>query len=208
MIDENSRNPFTVMLEQVMGDYLKDNVYTQVPGHIIDFDPATQLATVQIGLKGQRKTGEYETPNPLVMCPVKFAGGDAGTLEFEVGPGTSGWISFSHWAIDTWVQSGDIQVRQDIRQFDASDAIFDPGCRPIPKAISDFANDGIRLRSADGSSYFWIHRDGSLEIDGTSLNVKCPVVFDSTMTNRGKDVSSTHTHTGVQSGNGTTGPVT
>lgn len=208
MIDENNKSPFTSMLEAVMGEYLKDNVYTEVPGHIVEFDPDTQLATVQIGLKGQRNTGEYETPNPIVMCPVQFQGGDHGTLEFEVGPGTTGMISFSHWAIDSWVESGDVQVRQDIRQFDAADASFSPGYRPKPKAISDFANDGIRLRSADGSSYFWIHRDGSLEIDGSSLVVRCPVQFDETMTNRGKDVSSTHTHTGVQTGNGTTGPVT
>lgn len=213
MIDENSRSPFTVMLEQVMGDYLKDNVYTQVPGHIVEFDPATQLATVQIGLKGQRTSGEYETPNPIVMCPVQFAGSQFGTIEFQVGDGTEGLISFSHWAIDTWVQSGGVQVRQDIRQFDGADAFFTPGFRSMPNAIQGFANNGIRLRSADGSAYYWVKNDGTVEVDGTEQIVRCPtrfmapVIFDDAMTSRGKDVSSTHTHTGVQTGNGITGPV-
>lgn len=208
MIDENNKSPFTSMLEAVMGEYMKDNLYTQVPGHIVDFDPDTQLATVQIGLKGQRNTGEYETPNPIVMCPVQFSGSQYGTLEFQVGEGTEGLISFSHWAIDTWVQSGGVQVRQDIRQFDGADAFFTPGFRSMPNAIQGFANDGVRLRSADGSAYFWVHGSGVVEVDGTMFVCKCPAQFDDTMTNRGKDVSSTHTHNGVQTGNSTTGPVT
>lgn len=206
-------SPLTQMMESGIENYLGENVFVGVPGHVVSFDPDKQTATVQIGLLAHLRDGSTQTPNPILGVPVQFIGGQAGTLEFEIGPGTEGYIHFSHWCISSWVRSGGIQGRDEFRQFDSADAVFVPGVRSIAKAMTSFQNNGIRLRNASGSAYYWVKRDGNVEVDGTKLTVKCQaefvgaVQFDSTMTNRGKDVSSTHTHTGVQSGNSVTGPV-
>lgn len=207
------------MLREVFGEYLKDNVRTAVPGHVLKFDPATQLAEVQIGLMLEDRQGEQQARRPIVRVPVQFWGAAGGTLECRVAQGVEGIISFSQECIDSWVDQGGVAVKSEPRRFSINDAYFTPGYRSVPKAITAFANDGIRLRSLDGSAYFWIHDDKTVEIDGVSLNVKCPANFErasnfdeavttmATIHNQGVSIGFEHGHLGVEQGNDISGPV-
>jgi hypothetical protein len=210
---------FSKMMRDIFGEYLKDNMRTSVPGHVLSFDPATQQAEVQIGLMLEDRQGVQATRRPVIHVPVQFWGAAGGTLECRVANGTEGALFFSQECIDSWVDQGGVAVKSEPRRFSINDAYFMPGIRSVPGAITDFANDGIRLRSLDGSAYFWIHDDKTVEIDGASLNVKCAANFEmpanfeqavtteTTITNHGVSIGFEHTHVGVQSGNGTSGVV-
>lgn len=204
---------FTSMMRNCFGELMKD-VKTTAPGHVISFNPATQLAQVQIGLKTTLRDNSHVDPSLLIEVPVHFWGGPSGTLEAKIVSGTEGLIHFSQECIDSWVEQGGIAIKPEMRRHDQNDAFFIPGVRSKPNAISGFANDGIRLRNADASSYVWVKDDGTVEINGTMLNVLCPATFAAdvdtmaALRNFLVDVGYLHTHTGVQAGNGTSGPVT
>ena len=219
-LSSRTQAQFSKMLRDSFGEYLKDNVRTSVPGHILSFDPVTQMAEVQIGLMLEDRQGKQEARRPIICVPVLFWGAAGGTLECRVANGTEGVLFFSQECIDSWVDQGGVAVKSEPRRFSINDCYFIPGIRSIPGAIKNFANDGIRLRSNDGTAYFWIHDDKTLEIDGVSLNVKCLANFEqpanfeqavttmTTITNQGVSIGLEHTHGGVMSGSGTSGVVT
>lgn len=155
---------FVKMLRGVFGDYLKDNVRTSVPGHVVGFDPDTQLAEVQIGLMMEDRLDNQQERRPLVRVPVQFWGAAGGTLECRVAAGVEGSIMFSQECIDSWVDQGGVAVKSEPRRFSINDAYFIPGIRSIPNAITAFANDGIRMRSNSGSVYAWLKDDTSIAL--------------------------------------------
>lgn len=219
--DTNLGDPFggtktsilTKLLEGSFAEMMKQ-VYTSLPGHLVSFDPVTQLCHVQIGLKTELKDGSRIDPAPLIEVPVQFWGGTGGTLECAMEPGVEGAVFFSQECIDSWVEQGGIAIKPEMRRHDQNDAYFIPGIRSKPNAISGFINEGIRLRNNAGTSYLWIHEDGSVEIGGTQLIVNCPSLFNAdvdtmaALRNFLHDVGYLHKHSGVQSGNGISGPVT
>lgn len=210
---------FSKMLRGVFGEYLKDNMRTSVPGHVLSFDPDSQMAEVQIGLMLEDRFGVQQERRPIIRVPVQFWGASGGTLECRVGVNTEGVLFFSQECIDSWVDQGGVAVKSEPRRFSINDAYFVPGVRSTPGAITGFANDGIRLRSVDGSAYFWIHDSKELEIGGVSLTVKCPVNFEQpanfeqavttqqTITNQGVSIGLEHEHVGVQAGKDISGAV-
>lgn len=212
-LSSRTQAEYSKMLRGIFGEYLKDNMRTSVPGHVLSFDPATQMAEVQIGLMLEDRLGSQQPRRPIIHVPVQFWGAAGGTLECRVASNTEGVLFFSQECIDSWVDQGGVAVKSEPRRFSINDAYFIPGVRSIPGAISNFSNDGIRLRSNDGSAYFWIRDNKALEIGGVSLNVKCPANFEQAVTtattihNQGVNIGRTHTHNGVQSGSGNSGVV-
>lgn len=218
-LDSRIQAEYSKMLRGIFGEYLKDNMRTSVPGHVLSFDKDKQTAEVQIGLMLEDRQGTQQARRPIIHVPVQFWGAAGGTLECRVASGTEGVLFFSQECIDSWVDQGGVAVKSEPRRFSINDAYFIPGVRSLPGAITDFSNDGIRLRSNDGSAYFWIHDSKALEIGGVSLNVKCPVNFEqpanfelavtteTTIQNQGVSIGFEHTHNGVQSGSGNSGVV-
>ncbi len=218
-LNSRTQAEFSKMLRGIFGEYLKDNMRTSVPGHVLSFDPASQSAEVQIGLMLEDRQGGQQPRRPIIRVQVQFWGAAGGTLECRVASGTEGVLFFSQECIDSWVDQGGVAVKSEPRRFSINDAYFIPGIRSIPGAIINFANDGIRLRSNDGTAYFWIHDDKTLEIDGVSLSVKCitnfeqPVNFESsvstetTITNHDISIGYEHDHSGVEFGDDISGPV-
>jgi len=206
-------NVFTEMLSKCISEYMKDNVSTSVPGNVLSFDPSTQMAEVQIGLKMHTEADEHIDRSPTIYVPVNFWGASGGTLECKVEAGTEGVLFFSQECIDSWVDQGGVAVKSDPRRFSQDDAFFIPGFRSRPGAIKDFANNGIRLRNNAASSYVWVKDDGSIEINGTLLNVLCPARFEADVDTMAAlrnfliDVGYLHTHVGVEAGDDISGPV-
>jgi len=212
-LSSRTQAEYSKMLRGIFGEYLKDNMRTSVPGHVLSFDPATQMAEVQIGLMLEDRLGSQQPRRPIIHVPVQFWGAAGGTLECRVASNTEGVLFFSQECIDSWVDQGGVAVKSEPRRFSINDAYFIPGVRSIPGAITDFSNDGIRLRSNDGSAYFWIHDNKSLEIGGVSLSVKCPANFEQAVTtmttihNQGVSIGLEHGHVGVEMGDDISGPV-
>lgn len=216
-----TREDFAKMLREIFGEYLKDNVRTSVPGHVLSFNPANQLAEVQIGLMIEDRQGNAEARRPIVRVPVQFWGASGGTLECRVSQGTEGSIMFSQECIDSWVDQGGVAAKSEPRRFSINDAYFIPGVRSVPGAITDFANDGIRLRSIDGDTYAWLKDDKTVDMSNGAgfitiepsgtVNINGVKITPASLVTTPNDVVAgqisltKHRTSGVQSGNGTSG---
>lgn len=160
----------TEKLAKVFGVLSKD-INTSIPGHVIAFDPLTQLAQIQIGVVGVKADDSTFNPQPLIEVPVQFSGNNDFILEHEINPNDEGIVFFSQRCIDGWVNTGGIAENPIIRFHDRNDAYFVSGLRSQVNKITDFKNDGVRMRNKAGTSYIWLKKDGTAEIKVTSLKV-------------------------------------
>lgn len=195
-------------------------VYTAAPGHTLVFDPELQRAQVRIGVQTVAVNGSTSIPPPIADVPVLFLGGTQYSVIHQINPGDEGMIFFSQRCVDGWKQTGGVANNPLARFHDVHDAFFIPGFRPLPTRIESFANDGIRLQSRSGGQHVWIkssgeitvsngaghitlQADGTVNINGAIINtdgtIEAPNVTFGGVSGVG------HRHTGVQTGNGTSG---
>ncbi|ACG60381.1 gp59 putative baseplate protein [Iodobacter phage PhiPLPE] len=221
----------TDLMKTAFVEMMKD-VCTSIPGHILAFTAGGQIAQVQIGIMRVDVNGQTFAPPPLIEVPVYFAGGSKFMIEHQLDPGDEGIVLFSQRCIDGWFNTGGVGENPIGRFHDYADAMFLPGMRSQPNAIKSFANNGIRMRDASGSSYIWLKNDGTGEIKVSTLkiigdvehtgsqktsgtieapNVKAttkaesPIMSATTsLTVAGKEMGN-HTHGGVQTGPNNTG---
>ena len=176
----------TELFERAVSSILQ-GVGTSIPGAIQEFDPETQQALVVVGIEkiigGQR----INIP-PIQKVPVIFCGGSYG-LEFELNPGDEGLIIISQRCLDAWKDEGGISTNPIRRFHDIQDAIFIPGVRSQKNKLSNFTNNGIRLRDKDADNYVWLQNDGKVEIKCQGFNVDSP-----TFTHNGVDIGEDHQH--------------
>ena len=220
MSNVNTRQaPLQNVLDTAITRSLRD-VCTAVPGYVVAFIPGTQRAQVQIGLVRVNIDGAIFNPPPIVDVPVQFPGSGF-VLEHQVTPGCEGIILFSQRCMDGWKQTGGIADNPVARFHSMQDAMFIPGIRSNGKVISGFANDGIRIRSQDGSQHVWLKGDGSVvmkngagavtlgadgtvNINGVIIDKNGNMTVPNSVKVQGKELAN-HTHGGVQPGSGNTG---
>lgn len=169
------------LLKASFREMMKD-VCTSVPGHILAFDPDSQLAQVQVGIQRVDVNGSVFVLEPIIETPVYFPGGDW-CLEYEIKEKTPGCILFSQRCIDGWVNSGGVAVNPMGRFHDMQDAMFLPGFRSVPGAITSFQNNGIRIRNADGTQFAWLKNDGSIAVENSAGHIR--IAPDGTVTING-----------------------
>jgi len=156
----------TEMIDRTISEILK-GVGTSIPAHILSFDINTQLAKIQISIEFIDIQGETFNLAPIVNVPVHFSGGDF-VIEHQIDEGDEGLIIVSQRCIDGWKEQGGIAAQTVIRKLDMQDALFIPGFRSKPKAISAFNNNGIRLRNKAGDHYVWLKNTGDIVTENTN----------------------------------------
>lgn len=185
-------------------------IWTALPGIIQSFNAGSVTASVQPAIKGKitDQTGAVTTPNlPLLVdVPVVFQRGGGVSLTFPVAAGDECLVIFSSRCIDGWWQEGGIQPAVDARQHDLSDAFAIVGPYSQKTKIGGISTTGAQIRTDDGLTL--------IEVKGGGLTLKSPhvlIVSDdvkitgASLTHNGVNVGSTHVHSGVQTGGGTTG---
>lgn len=162
------------------------SVCTSIPGHILAFDPATQLAQVQIGIRRVDLNGSTFAVQPIIETPVYMPGGSWG-IEYQIDNGTEGLILFSQRCIDGWVNEGGIASNPIGRFHDMQDALFLPGFRSMPNALPSFQNNGVRLRNRSGSQFAWLKSDDSIAVENSAGHIR--IAPDGTVTINGVTIS-------------------
>src|SRR5690606_22358253 len=147
-------------------------VCTAIPGHILTFDSNLQRAQVQIGLQTVTVDGVALTPPPIIDVPVLFMGGTQFSVAHQIDTRDEGLILFGQRCVDGWKQTGGVATNPLARFHSTHDAFFIPGFRPLSTRISDFANDGIRMQSRDGSRHVWIKASGEIVADNGAASVQ------------------------------------
>lgn len=210
------------VLREAFREMMK-NVATSSPGHILAFDPVTQLAQVQIGIMRVDLNGAAFEPPTIIETPVYFPGGDY-HIEYQIDPGCEGDILFSQRCIDGWLQTGGVATNPIGRFHDPQDAFFLPGFRSMPNKLPAFQNNGVRLSNKEGTQFVWMKNDGSISMENGAGHIRLAasgvvtingVTIDpASLVTTPNDVKAgtiflkTHRHTGVTTGAGTSGTPT
>lgn len=162
---QGRQNPLTNMLTEAIAGALRQAMFC-LPGRIVAFDPATQLAQVECGIQRIVK-GNPRTIATISSVPVHFAGDGQWYFWHQITPGkTEGLIHFSQRAIDTWIDQGGPVAPHENRVLSVDDAFFVPGVRSRPGAIPNFKNDGAGLGNYDQDTF--IHAKNSGDVDITA----------------------------------------
>ncbi len=194
---------------QVIAAELAD-VHTCLPGVIVSYDG--QMATVRPSLDKQLANGETLSAPQIARVPVCWPCGDVGgaqaLISVPLRAGDAVLLHFSERALDDWLNGTD-GPPGDPRQFDLSDAFATPMMRPGTVPATDL--DNLSLQYGPGS--IKISPLGAITLlSPLPLIIDAPMVtmtgnLDIIGTTLGNGVNlNTHTHTGVDTGPGTSGP--
>jgi hypothetical protein len=192
-------------------------VFTSLPGFIVEFDPETVMATVQIGIqrpftddKGIRREVDYPL---LTDVPVIFPRGGNVTLTFPVQEDDECWIMFSARGMDGWKEAGGVQPAGARRCHHLSDAVCYLGPMSQAKRIKDISTTTTQLRSNDGKTLIEldpkaqvvnINAPGGLTITAPTVRFTGQVTVDDDV-KAGSISLKEHVHAGVQAGESKTG---
>ncbi|UGB47006.1 hypothetical protein LQ772_06860 [Frateuria edaphi] len=149
------------------------NLWTAMPGYIVDFDAATCTATVQLGVQAVVSQPDGSTSNQnitvLPRVPVVFPRGGGCSLTFPVQPGDECLVVFAARSCGAWKQSGGSQVQSAPgRLHSLSDGFALLGTSSQPNVIQNLSTSTTQLRSDDGSTYV------ELDAAGQVLNFVAP----------------------------------
>lgn len=154
-------------------------MWTALPGYVTKFDPVKLICEVQPTIQARVTlsdgTKEWKTFPKLLDCPVVFPSGGGFTLTFPIAVGDEVLVVFSSRCIDSWWQSSGVAVQAELRMHDLSDGFVIPGPRSVPKVPVDVSTTDVRLRNADGTTYFGIDPSGVASVVSASeVDVTAP----------------------------------
>ncbi len=186
-------------------------IWTALPGMVTAVDFTKMTCEVQPTIQGQvlDETGASLFVNlpKLVDVPICFPSAGGFLLTLPLKANDEVLIVFSSRCIDSWWQSGGIQKPAEFRLHDLSDGFAIPGPRSVPNvpggAISSVA---AQLRNDAGTASVSIGADGSITLlSATGVTVDGNLVVTGTIGGAGGIGLTTHHHTGVTTGSGTSG---
>lgn len=152
------------------------DINTSYPGHIYNFDAATQTCEVQLAIEnlfvGYAQAYTLQPKQRLQGVPVQFIQGGGWSLTHPVPDGTPCYVHFSQRGIDHWLAKnsdaaglvGSRPAPAFSQLFSHNAAVCTIGTQPLPKVIGGFAGDVTELRNADRSQRLTLHGDGKIEL--------------------------------------------
>ena len=207
-------------------------LWTALPAIVQEFDPETLTCVCQPTIKGRIKKpdGSIELVDmPLLLdCPVVFPHAGGCSLTFPVKQGDECLVVFSCRGIDFWWQQGGVQPPPEPRMHDLSDGFAILGVWAQVTKIASVSTSSVQLRSDDGQAFVEINPQShnvnvntngnisaiasgsatlkaqSVTIDAPQMTVTGKLTVNGDIVGNGVDLK-THTHSGVQTGNGNTG---
>lgn len=201
------------------------SLWTAMPGIVRSFNPAQGTVVVQPAINARvlivdpanasQTTQKWVSLPQLLDVPVVFLGGGGFVATFPIANGDEALVIFASRCIDSWWQNGGIQNQAELRMHDLSDGFAIVGPRSLPKMIPGLSTTSAKLRTVDGTAYIELAAGGVVNIVAPGgVNINGNVATTGTIgatqeiTAKGTHTVSAHTHSGVQTGGGTTGPPT
>lgn len=148
------------------------NIWTSIPAIVTKYNAGANTVECQPTIKGviQDKSGNYKAVTLPVLpdVPVVFPRGGGATLTFPIKAGDECLVVFACRNIDSWWQSGGVQIPMDARQHDLSDGFALMGVMSQAKKIGGISTKTTQLRSDDGSTII------ELDQGGKKVNITAP----------------------------------
>jgi hypothetical protein len=139
----------------------KSEINCMMPGTVVDFDPLTQTASVQISFLRKIDGGGVDElgqvvdkylPYPILRkCPLIGMSGSGGGFSFPVNPGDNCMVMFCDRDIDGWWTTGQTAAPNSDRMHDLNDAFIMVGANPLTNVLEQYAVDGPTIFNGDVS---------------------------------------------------------
>lgn len=227
IVDENQKNELTFWRSVF-------RLNTCIPAIIDDFNPATQrvsatpaIRTKYVSPDGTVSWIDYPKITNIPLATIKSKGLKI-TYPIEIGQNCT--LIFSQRSIDNFLIEGGIQNPYDsekpllsqIRCMDLTDALCFPGVITDKEPIEGYAQDAIEIRSADGDTKLSVKEkslklsqgNAMIELNGGNISMNATTItINGTAVNIGQVTTIDtkpflgHQHSGVTSGNQTSGGV-
>jgi hypothetical protein len=183
-------------------DNLSHDIRCSCPGIIQSYNPLTQTVTVQPAIREKISINGNITwmQLPLLInVPVMFPGNSQYSITYPLIKGDECIVYFSDNCYDAFWQNGGIQNQIDLRRHDLSDGICYPTRLSQPNTLSNVSTNSLQIRNAAGTAV--------IEIAGSTINITNSNVNIGNNTKIDGRVFLSHTHSGIQTGPGNSGPV-
>lgn len=185
-----------------------------LPSEVVSYDRATNTATVRPIIALLTTAGEVVPRATIARVPVLALGGGGFAINFPLQPGDRGWIEASDRDISLFAQNLAADQRPNtLRLHSFEDGRFLPDVfRSLD--VSEVGADAMAIQSLDGAVRVELSPvrlrlvAETVQIDATTTTINGNVETFGTLENNGVNVGSTHPHSGVQTGAGTSGPPT
>lgn len=203
----------------VVQPVIQEIVYLPAPGGVVPASGSTGPSTTN-------NIPTVQTIKPIQDVPIMMMRVPGWSITLPIVKDTECLLIFSDMCIDGWWQSGGVQANMDPkRRHDLSDAMALFGPWSQPHKFSDYSTTSMQIRSDDKSVLIDlapggitisaptvnINTTGETDVTASgNVNINAPKV---TLTSSGNNstidarVFLTHTHSGVQTGGGISGPV-
>ena len=192
---DRERNPDSLgeTLRFCVGEWVKNNVHTALPGIVTYYDAETRRADVNIAVRMVMTDGTEMARPPLFNVPVLFPSGGGYTMTFPVSKGDGVLLVFNERSIATWKQTFEEATPTLLNVLSYADAVAVAGFGPLSVTP---ASSGASMQSVDGSNYVTLNsqgveikHSGNVNIDADSITL-----HSSTLTHNGNDISASHNH--------------
>ena len=209
MITTDERAPSERREQDLKLRQTANNLRVAMPGIIQSFDPVEQTVTVQCAIREKfNMDGDLSWQEiPLLLdVPIIFPRAGNYILTMPIQAGDECLVVFGDSCMDAWWQSGGVQNQIDCRRHDLSDGYAIVGLYSQPRRINNYSTSTAQLRNLSGDAY--VELSGSdINIVGNSVTISAgSVTIGGSTTIDGRSFMG-HTHTGVQTGGGSTGGV-
>ena len=222
---QNSRNPanggnLAGALAEIMGKFLA-GVDDMLPAVVVEYDRTENRATVRPLIRILKTDGTVVDRAQIASVPVLNLGGGGVVLSFNISPGDLGWVKASDRDISLFLQNetGEDVPPNTLRKHDFGDSLF------IPDQFRNWNLDAgdaecAVLQTVDGLNRITIGPEGITLVSDVIVITDAPSVvtvgdvlqFGSYAVIGPGDISvggvslRNHTHSGVTTGLGNTGP--
>lgn len=158
---------------------LQGSIWTALPGFIVSFDPLKMVAKVQptIMARAQDRFGAFSNVKLPILpdVPIIFPGGGGFVLTFPIKPGDECLVIIASRCIDSWWQSGGVQVQAELRMHDLSDGFAFVGPYSQPNVVPLISTQNVELRTRNHAGYVAITPDGAVIVHGPSVDIEASV---------------------------------
>lgn len=143
------------VLTGAISSALRD-VHTAIPGKVVRYDAAKQLADVQplVHAAYADESGEsVAVALPVVPnCPVQFSSGGGKAVTHPVAVGDKGLLVFSEASLDAWLARDGVDVDPGVdHRHNLTDGIFIPGVNPFGAPLAAVPSDAVGIGTPGGA---------------------------------------------------------
>jgi hypothetical protein len=183
------------VLQEVLDIRLAD-VHTALPGKVIRYDAAKQVADVQPMVRSASETAEgavtVRSYPALVSVPVAFLSGGGFHLSLPLAVGDTGLLVFSELPIDRWRASGQESHPADVRRHHVTSAVFFPGLAPRARAFTDPNLSADAIFGKTGGAVVHLKPNGEVHLGAASASnfVALANLVDARITQLRSDITS------------------